>query len=308
MIAGWNLVGSCIEDVAISAIIDVATGLFPTWISPMDVWMWEGGGYLPTGTIGAGGAVWMLAQQAGTIEVFVSEVLARPPVVEMIEPAWLAEVTIQSASLAKTVEFGIEGTATNAYDQRIDRAAPPVPPASELNAYFTGELGWTNFYRDIRGVADNYWTLHVDAQSAMTLTWDVSAIPQEMAARIQVDGFEVDMKSQSSISLSKGSHDLNLFVRLIPKAFDLAQNYPNPFNPETNIDYGLPEDASVVLKVYNVLGQEIKTLVNEQQPAGYYSIMWDGTNGHGETVSTGVYIYRMTAGQYTASKRMILVK
>jgi hypothetical protein len=305
---GWNLIGSCIEDVAISTIVDLSTGEFPTWISPLDVWMWSGS-YLPTGTIEAGGAVWMLAQEAGTIEVAVGAALAKAPInVEMIDPLWMADVTIQSGSLAKTVEFGTEGSASGAYDVRLDRAAPPVPPTGGLNAFFAGDFGGTDFYRDIRGLSDNLWTLHVDAQSTVTLTWDVTAIPQDLAARIRVDGADVDMRTQNSINLTKGSHDLQVDVRIVPKAFDLAQNYPNPFNPETNISYGLPEDATVVLKVYNVLGQEIRTLVSNQQIAGYHTVTWDGTNDYGEVVSTGVYIYRIAAGQYTATKRMILVK
>ena len=310
LVPGWNLLGSCIEDVSISTIIDVATDLFPAWINPMDVYKWEGQ-YFPTGTIAAGGAVWMLAQEAGTIEVFVSDgdILAREPItVELIKPTWLAEITAQSASVVKRVEFGAERTATNAYDNYIDRAAPPAPPASNLTVHFEGEFAGTDFYRDIRGLEDNHWTLHVKAQSTVALAWDVTAIPQEMGARLRVDGIDVDMRSQSSISLAKGSHDLDISVNVVPKAFELAQNYPNPFNPETNISYGLPEDATVVLKVYNMLGQEIRTLANEQQPAGYYTVTWDGTNESGETVSTGVYIYRLTAGQYTESKRMILVK
>ncbi|UCE17421.1 MAG: T9SS type A sorting domain-containing protein [Gemmatimonadota bacterium] len=310
--AGWNLVGSCFEDVAISTIVDVSTGMFPTWISPMNIWAWGGSGYLPTGTIKAGGSVWMLAEESGTIEVAVVDAsVARVPVVteEMIEPTWMSRITVQSDSEVKTLEFGAEELATSAYDRRIDRPAPPDVPSTDFVAHFTSDFGIvSNFWRDVRGLEDNSWRLNVDAESALTITWDVLAVPQDMAARLRIDGVEVDMRSQNSISLAKGPHDLDIVVRTVPKTFELAQNYPNPFNPETNITYGLPEDGTVVMKVYNVLGQEIRTLVNEQQSAGYYTVIWDGTNDNGEMVSTGVYIYSIMAGRYVDTKRMVLVK
>jgi hypothetical protein len=312
LVSGWNLVGSCFEDVAISSIVDVATDEFPAWISPLNIWKWEGGGYLPTGTISAGGSVWMLAEQAGTIEVAIVDAsVARIPVIteELVEPVWMSKITVQSASEVKTLEFGAEELASSAYERRIDTPAPPAAPSSDFEVHFTSDFGFvSNFWRDVRGLEDNSWRLNVDAQSAVTLTWDVSVIPQDMTATLRVDGVNVDMRAQNSISLTKGPHDLDIIVRTVPRTYDLAQNYPNPFNPETNISYGLPEDATVVMKVYNVLGQEIRTLVNEQQPAGYYTVIWDGSNDNGEMVSTGVYIYRLTAGQYIASKRMVLVK
>jgi photosystem II stability/assembly factor-like uncharacterized protein len=81
----------------------------------------------------------------------------------------------------------------------------------------------------------------------------------------------------------------------VPKVFALEQNYPNPFNPATLIKYGLPKESFVTLKVYNLLGQEIVTLVNEVQKAGYVSIAWDGRNRTGEPIGSGVYFYRIEA-------------
>jgi hypothetical protein len=307
---GWNLVGSCIENVAISqGVVDVGTDEFPTWINPLNVWKWNGS-YQYAGAIDAGGAVWMLADQAGTIEVSISDgSLAKAPLnLEMVEPNWMAEVTVQSADIVQSVEFGADAKASSGNDNYIDRPAPPIHPGSALNAYFADDFGLTNYFRDIRGLQDNTWMLHVDAPSAVTLNWNVATIPQEMAARIRVNGVDTDMRDHNSIDLAKGSYDLEVTVRIVPQTFELAQNYPNPFNPETNISYGLPEDADVTLKVYNVLGQEIRTLVSSQQTAGYYTVTWNGTNDFGEMVSTGVYIYRITAGTNAVSKRMILVK
>lgn len=94
----------------------------------------------------------------------------------------------------------------------------------------------------------------------------------------------------------------------LPQAFALEQNYPNPFNPATYIKYQLPKDAKVVLKIYNVLGQEIKTLVDARQPAGIYSIAWDGKNNAGRSVASGLYIYRMEAADFVHQRKMMLLR
>jgi len=92
-----------------------------------------------------------------------------------------------------------------------------------------------------------------------------------------------------------------------PKIFVLSQNYPNPFNPQSTVQYALPENSKVLIKVYNVLGQKIATLVDEQKPAGYHSIRWDGRNEAGEKVSAGIYLCRMQAGEFVKTQKMTLL-
>ena len=95
----------------------------------------------------------------------------------------------------------------------------------------------------------------------------------------------------------------------IPTAFVLDQNFPNPFNPATTIRYGLPHDSCVSLKIYNLLGKEIATLFDyEPIPAGYHIAIWDGRNKIGGKVSSGVYIVFMQAGDFTQSRKMLLIK
>jgi photosystem II stability/assembly factor-like uncharacterized protein len=94
----------------------------------------------------------------------------------------------------------------------------------------------------------------------------------------------------------------------IPTNYSLSQNYPNPFNPSTTIRYTLPKTAKVVLKIYNFLGQEVRTLVNEKQSAGEKSAVWDGRDRFGKEVSSGIYIYQMKAGDYVKSHKMILLR
>jgi hypothetical protein len=89
----------------------------------------------------------------------------------------------------------------------------------------------------------------------------------------------------------------------IPKKFELMQNYPNPFNPTTIIKYALPKEAHVTIKVYNALGQEVATLINQNVDAGYHEINFNASN-----LASGMYIYRIQAGNYVAVKKMMLLK
>ncbi len=90
---------------------------------------------------------------------------------------------------------------------------------------------------------------------------------------------------------------------LIPKEFDLKQNYPNPFNPSTTIEYTIPENSRVTLKIYDILGKEVATLVDKNQNSGSYIVVWNA-----QSVGSGIYFYRITAGNYTDTKRMVLKK
>ena len=98
-----------------------------------------------------------------------------------------------------------------------------------------------------------------------------------------------------------------------PKLTRLLQNYPNPFNPETWIPYRLSEDGLVSLSVYDAAGRLVRTLSLGYQPAGFYqsreqAAYWDGRNAFGETVGSGVYFYQLRSGDYSASRRMVILK
>jgi hypothetical protein len=90
---------------------------------------------------------------------------------------------------------------------------------------------------------------------------------------------------------------------LIPKQFELFQNYPNPFNPSTKIEYSLPADEFVNLTVYDVLGNTITTLVNEKKQTGSYEVIFDASD-----LSSGVFFYKLTAGEYVNIKKMVVIR
>lgn len=95
---------------------------------------------------------------------------------------------------------------------------------------------------------------------------------------------------------------------MLPEGWSLGQNYPNPFNPTTTIAFTMPQTAGVTVRVYNVLGQVVKTLVNGTLPSGTHQVQWDATDNSGAGVSSGLYVYRMETEAFQATKKLVLMK
>ena len=95
---------------------------------------------------------------------------------------------------------------------------------------------------------------------------------------------------------------------IIPETYSLSKAYPNPFNPTTTLQYDLPEDALVNITIYDMMGRQVKALVNGSQTAGYKSIQWNATNNQGQPVSAGLYLYTIEAGEFRQTKKMVLLK
>lgn len=126
---------------------------------------------------------------------------------------------------------------------------------------------------------------------------------------VQFTGRNLDLKPKNESDGFRKIYELLHRIKLqnktglIPKVFSLSQNYPNPFNPTTTIKYALPIATKVNIKIYDILGREVKTLVNEFKDAGFYEIKFDGTN-----IASGVYFYRIEAGKFVQSKKMVIIK
>ncbi|RZP29230.1 T9SS type A sorting domain-containing protein, partial [bacterium] len=101
---------------------------------------------------------------------------------------------------------------------------------------------------------------------------------------------------------------LSTSSELLPVTYTLHQNYPNPFNPVTRLRYDLAENSLVNITIYDMVGRQVKTLINQTQDAGYRSIVWDATNDYGKPVSAGIYLYQIQAGKYISTKKMVLLK
>ncbi|MFA6632295.1 MAG: FlgD immunoglobulin-like domain containing protein [Kiritimatiellia bacterium] len=157
---------------------------------------------------------------------------------------------------------------------------------------------------------DNPYTLGQDSPciNAGTIDFGIFTIPDwyelpsyDLAGNPRIYGDQVDLGAYEW----QGQTDIEDLVTV--PTFSIS-NYPNPFNPETTITYSLPEATKMRLDIYNLKGQLIKTLVNEAKAAGKYSVVWKGTDDSHHPVSSGIYIYKMSAGKYNSTRRMILMK
>ena len=139
---------------------------------------------------------------------------------------------------------------------------------------------------------------------------------------IGAEGSQSDLKLDfSAMAAAKTFTNLLPFVQTLqtgvergvtvgepPKEFALLQNYPNPFNPTTKIGYSLPKSERVQITIYNELGQIVRKLVDEFKSAGNYAVIWDSRDGSGKEVPVGLYLFKLQAGNFTATKKMHLLK
>jgi len=142
--------------------------------------------------------------------------------------------------------------------------------------------------------------------TSLTVTLDNNSQYYWLVEALDSDGFVVGSNDNTPNTMVVGT--LSIDGADIPEIFALHQNYPNPFNPTTQIKYDLPEDALVTITIYDLMGRNIKSLVNRSQSAGYRSIQWNATNILGEPVSAGMYIYMIQAGEFRQTKKMVLLK
>jgi len=101
---------------------------------------------------------------------------------------------------------------------------------------------------------------------------------------------------------------VNAILGTIPMDFTVLPAYPNPFNPSTTISYGLDTDSYVTIEIYDITGKLISTLFNEEQPQGWYTLIWNGTNQHGTQVPAGLYLSRIIAGNDVRTNKLMLLK
>ena len=185
---------------------------------------------------------------------------------------------------------------------------PSVDIDSEVSYKLTIELEYFgNTYTDIHenisdttiGVSSNSLDpiLEMTSQDETVITYWVHASDDEYNVASDVGEFGL---SRAALGAVDGY--------AIPEQFSLHQNYPNPFNPVTTLRYDLPENSLVTITIYDMLGRQVKTLINQTQDAGYKSVIWNATNDYDKPVSAGIYLYQIQAGEYISTKKMVLLK
>lgn len=231
--------------------------------------------------------------------------------------------------------LGINNLASDGWD-RLDYAEPP-PIGDYVSVYFPRngwEINSNNYATDIRKqlAEGQTWSFDVTTNirnSEVKLTLEgLESVPNTIEIFLLDEGLQVskDLGSDNFYSFPTGAHGTTKSLKivvgssdylsdevsgiaLVPVDFELSQNFPNPFNPVTVIRYGLPHTENVSIRIFDLLGREVRTLIDgEQKEAGYHTVSWNGQDKTGRPVASGVYIYRFESGKFSQSRKMILVK
>jgi hypothetical protein len=294
---------------------------------------YEGGSYVLQDHLVPFKGYWLGLLQTGVqmVQKPVGEVAPPSPKIAMAnqsESDWEMPLAVSTQQQRNNVAaFGVRRDATDEFDVVYDLPSPPrVPSDAFLELYFTPSgktfpsiLG-NKYIRDFRGTSCSEWSLTIEwsGSGAVTIHWD-STVAVRLADSVQLTLVDeailksTDMAARSNYTfVYSGPRNFTIGPSVtsakhsgksVPEVFALDQNYPNPFNPMTTISYDVPIASFVRITVYDVLGKEITTLVKEEQEAGYYTVQWNARNW-----PSGVYFCRMIAGEFSAVKKLLLVK
>ncbi len=282
---GWNMIGSISSSVGVGSIIQIPENNISS------LYYGFNNGYQIADSIIPGKAYWIKVKQAGQLQLNSGGLVSKRNKAESAGERNKNEIVITDAvGNTQKLLFGeTDNSSLSFYEM------PPMPPSGIFDVRFaSGSMFAANKENVI---------LISDAEYPVKISWTYD---KSVKAKLVVDGEEISMNNQSSLEITKPVSMLILKFEsgsFIPTQYALAQNYPNPFNPETKINYALPEPSHVTLKIYDVLGREVATLVDEMQDAGYKSVTFNAEN-----VSSGVYFYKLTAGSYTAVKKLLITK
>ena len=295
---GWNLVGSAFCDVPIGNIED------PGNIVIQPIYEFDGT-YQTATQISTGKGYWIRASEAGNIIIACAGPAKIAPVAQL-DLSGESRIAIADANgNGQSLYFNVAALSDkNATEMRM----PPLPPAGLFDARFSGDyLAISGAEAQIELQA-SAWPLAVRAENLPVVSGEQFVLREMLGTTVVAEhpvqeGMEIVLTNPAVKRLAFGKITANL-----PTQFALEQNYPNPFNPTTEIRYALPQRSDVQLVIFNALGQQIRTLVSRTQDAGFHEIMWDGKDSNGQSVASGIYLYRIAAGNFSAVRKMILMK
>ncbi len=236
---------------------------------------------------------------------------------------WNIELQLETDKFSDKGNFiGVRPDALKGPDNYDFSEPPAAPDAPRLGFRIPGEnnrLRRTDYRPPLTDGA--VWKIDISGALGRTIKIvGLENIPDNLEAwMVTNDGRKYDLSAEAAINIpdkvlsakliiGSRSYTLDEIASLLPEKFALEQNYPNPFNPQTSIRFGLPKSGFTTLEIYNVLGQKVKTLIEKELPAGYYTVIWNGNDKSGKESASGVYFYRLKSGDKSAYKKMLLIK
>ena len=169
-------------------------------------------------------------------------------------------------------------------------------------------------------IQNQSWFYGMFANTCDSVYWNVIANSMEISTEVEFSAYPSVLNCENNIDYCIEGDTINFTLSIIvenisndiygiyPNYFSLHQNYPNPFNPTTTIKYELPIDAFVNIKIYDLTGRLVKTLINRKQSAGYKEVNWSGIDNSGKPATAGLYLCSFEAGGFRHTKKMVLLK
>ncbi len=313
---GWNMIGTLSGIVVISE--DISFGGTIT-----SIYGSNGSEYVKVtnDTLTQGNGYWINLSTGGTLSMYDGAGISKAAgVIFAADPQ--PEMSIPLTARSDHGMADIEIHLGNFRDAEIlNRASqlPPLQPFRKLDARFVSEnsSGSDNIYvpKD-RPFETGIRINAADGSGRITLTWDKSKLePGKYFLKDGMNGvffYDVDMAETNELAFDAGSTEMLKFCyyseSIIAEEYSLHPNYPNPFNPTTTIKYSIKDAGKVKLSIYNILGQEVRSLVSEVKPAGTFTVRWDATDNRGIRVAGGVYFYRLEINGVSFTRKLVLIK
>ncbi|HLF15184.1 MAG TPA: FlgD immunoglobulin-like domain containing protein [Bacteroidota bacterium] len=306
----WNLIGGPSGFVPASEIVPTGTTISSSFFG------YGASGYYTASAIQAGHGYWVKVSGAGTLDLSSSNAAAPKQAEIPVELRSANRISVKDAAGRSQSLYLVEASALTRGPGFFE--LPPPPPAGGFDVRYASQRMLESWSDNDGGGIGEYPILIQGAAYPITVSWEITTPPAGPGKlRLAGGGSGTSarpIEGSGSLVFRDAASSAGLSLRLsgdasgLPAEFALGRNYPNPFNPVTHVQVDIPTESDVEVGVYDLLGRLVSTLLTGTHAAGSLTLAWDGRDAGGMSVPTGMYVVRMKAGDFTASRKVLLMK